>query len=132
MTTERIGVLIGLLHDDDIEQRRRAAESLAHLGPDALPAVLHLVQACGDADEQVREWSAAALESLPTPNTEVAEPLVALLSAPLDIAYWAATLLGRIGSPAGNAKHALTTTATQHPDPAVRRRAAWALEKIGE
>jgi HEAT repeat protein len=57
--------------------------------------------------------------------------LVALLTGPDPLpAYWAATLLGRLGEGASAAVAALATTLGA-ADLAVRERCAWALGKIG-
>ena len=111
--------------------RLDAAERLGRMAEAAAPAAADLVRACGDADEQVREWVVAALEGLgPPPEASVAElaPLVGS-EDPL-AAYWAITLLGRVGQAAKAALPVLKARLAS-PDEAVGRRAAWAIEKIG-
>jgi HEAT repeat protein len=56
--------LIAALTAPNPAVRSPAAEELSHLGPDARPAAITLVQACGDESEEVREWAVAALEEL--------------------------------------------------------------------
>ncbi|MCO6457167.1 MAG: HEAT repeat domain-containing protein, partial [Pirellulaceae bacterium] len=56
------------LSSPDAEVRRAAAERLASLEADARPAAVPLVRCCGDADERVREWAAAALEQMGPPD----------------------------------------------------------------
>jgi HEAT repeat protein len=115
-------------------ERTAAAEELARLGESAQLAAVPLVRAMGDEDGTVRDWGLAALESLGPPRAEDTVELVVLLAdAKLNIAYWAATLLGRLGADADATKvvPALVEAFTSHPDLAVRERAAWALGRIG-
>ena len=91
-----ISQLINDLNSDQLAVRRRAAEQLA-AAPDAAAAV-SLVRACGDADEQVREWAVAALEQLGPPDAADGPAILNLLTnANRDVRYWSATLLGRLG-----------------------------------
>jgi len=126
-----IANLVELLRSGDPATRLDAAERICHMAEDAAPAAVDLVRACTDADEQVREWVVAALEGLGAPP-EAAIPALAGLATsenPL-AAYWAITLLGRAGQAAKSAVPAVTAC-LQAADEAVRRRAAWAIEKIG-
>ena len=89
------------------------------------------MKACAD-DSSVSEWAVAALEELgPPPHESVAE--LAALAADTNalVAYWAITLLGRLGAAAAVAVNALAQPLESAPDSAVRQRAAWALGKIG-
>jgi HEAT repeat protein len=122
------------LKSSDAVVRAAAAEQLAHLEDGAQPAAVPLVLATADADESVRQWATAALESLGPPDPEQAAELAKLTSDPrLDVAYWSVTLLGRLGSDAGNADTvaALICALDNHPQSAVRERAAWALGEVG-
>lgn len=119
------------LQSPDVAERAAAAESLCHAGPDAAPAVLELVQACAD-DETVAEWATAALEELGAPPTESLEPLTKLASdSKSPVAYWAVTLLGRLGPAAIGSEKVLAALLHDSPDAAVQERAAWALGEIG-
>jgi HEAT repeat protein len=110
--------------------RRQAAEQLA-IVPDAAAAV-SLVRACGDGDEQVREWAVAALEQMGVPDDADAVALAELLVAEqADVRYWAATLLGRLGEQASHSVEPLIHTLDTDQTPAVRQRAAWALGRMG-
>ena len=123
--------LVVRLRDSDGKARLDAAERICHMAEEAAPAAVDLVGACGDDDEQVREWVVAALEGLGAPP-EASIPALGGLAAsenPL-AAYWAITLLGRAGQAAKSAVPAVTAC-LQSKDEAVRRRAAWAIEKIG-
>jgi HEAT repeat protein len=118
------------LNSSAAAERRHAAEQLA-LAPDAAAAV-SLVRACGDGDEQVREWAVAALEQMGVPDVADAVALAELLAAePGDVRYWAATLLGRLEEQASGAVGPLIRTLDTDQAPAVRQRAAWALGRIG-
>ncbi len=118
------------LHSADVAARAAAAEQLCHAGPDAAPATLELVRACGD-EASVREWAVAALEELGPPAKELVEPL-GKLAADNDatVAYWAVTLLGRLGPDAVGSEHKLAAVLEKSPDEAVRERAAWALGEM--
>lgn len=120
------------LGSPDVAVRVDAAEHLCRAGTAAAPAVADLVRACGDGDDQVREWAGAALEELGPPPTDTLAHLVPLVeaAAPLS-AYWAVTLLGRAGAAAAAALPVLTRRLAGPGDPAVRQRVAWALGKIG-
>jgi HEAT repeat protein len=126
--------LIHALADGNPTARVDAAAELARLAEGAQPAAVALVKAMGDEDGGVRDWALAALESLGPPTAEDQNAFVQLLSDPqLNIAYWATTLLGRLGPNADAAKvvPALIRALSEHPDLAVRERAAWALGRIG-
>jgi len=114
-------------------ERANAAQRLATLGdaPEAAAAAVPLVEACADADDQVRQWVDGALENLGPPRVEDLAALVSLLESDRPSqAYWAATLLGRLGPRAASARHALSQIATHHADANVAKRAASALKKI--
>ena len=102
-----VNALAAKLSDPAANVRAEAAEALAHLAEGAQAAAVPLVQAMGDADEDVRNWALAALESLGPPRFEDAPALSKLAADPrLDVAYWAVMLLGRFGGmsvPAQNA-----------------------------
>jgi len=122
------------LKSSNMALRASAAELLAHLEDGAQAAAVALVNATADADESVRQWSTAALESLGPPAASDAASMAKLTGDPrLDVAYWAVTLLGRLGPDAGHADivAALVCALDKHPETAVRERAAWALGQIG-
>ena len=117
------------LNSRELAVRRRAAEHLA-THPDAAAAV-SLVRICGDGDEQVREWTVAALEGLGVPEAADAAALAELLSdVHRDVRYWSVTLLGRLGPQAASAVGRLSGATGRDADPAVRQRAAWARAKL--
>ncbi|NDC53024.1 MAG: hypothetical protein EBZ74_01740 [Planctomycetia bacterium] len=127
-----IDVLIGRLTAADAATRADAAERLCRAGREAVAAAVPLVKACGDADEQVREWTVAALEDLGAPPPNTVADLVPLVSSDHAlVAYWATTLLGRSGRDAAAATAALAGCLDAAPDRAVAERAAWALGRIG-
>lgn len=124
--------LATLLSSGSGAEKRAAAEELARLEADAQPAAVALVQALDEEDDELRDWVVAALEGLGPPQPDSASELAQLAVSPgLDSAYWAATLLGRLGPQAATAVPALIESLTGHPELVVRERAAWALGKIG-
>src|SRR5260221_7131076 len=107
--------LIADLKSPTAATRAAAAEQLAHLEDGALSAAIDLVKAVADNDDSVRQWATAALESLGPPAPGDAEKLAQLLSDPqLDVAYWAATLLGRLESAAAASVPQLTAALSTH------------------
>jgi HEAT repeat protein len=124
--------LVAALAAEDATQRAGAAEALSRMGPEAGQAAVPLIVACGDSSEQVREWAVAALEEAGPPKVSDLERLAALLSnqSP-DVAFWAATLLGRLEADAGGAVPSLEAALSEDVAVSVRQRAAWALGKIG-
>lgn len=127
-----ITTLVERMSGPDAAERAAAAETLCRAGDGARSAAAALVIACGDPDDAVREWAAAALEELGAPPTELIPELTGLASAdhPL-VAYWAVTLLGRGGEGAGAAVPALGACLEPGNAIEVRQRACWALGKIG-
>src|SRR5262245_42700898 len=124
--------LIVDLQSKDAATRAVAAEQLTHLEEGARPAALNLVLATADADESVRQWATAALESLGTPASKDGPELAKLLAdGRLDVAYWAATLLGRLGPAAAPAVAALADSLETHVEIAVREQCGLALGQIG-
>src|SRR5437016_5913107 len=90
---------------DDAATRTAAAEELAKLADGAQPAAVALVKAMGDKEGAVRDWALAALEALGPPAADDTDELVQLLAdARLNIAYWAATLIGRLDEDVDAAK----------------------------
>ena len=99
---------------------------------DRQPAAVALVLACGDEDEEVRQWATAALEGMGAPEASDVGPLTSFLAGRSpDVGYWAATLLGRLKTEAAVAVDALARALSESPHLAVRQRAAWALGEIG-
>ncbi len=67
-------------------------------------AVVPLARACGDQEETVREWAVAALEELGAPPVaDLAVRASLLADQSVDVGYWAATLLRRLGEDAAPA-----------------------------
>jgi HEAT repeat protein len=110
-------------------ERRQAAEAAMILGESMGAAAAALAAHSGDSD--VGEPCIAALEKLGPPPVESLPALQELLSGDEMPAYWAATLIGRLGADGAPAAPQLITTATGAQPLAVRERAVWALGKIG-
>jgi HEAT repeat protein len=121
--------LIQALRSDDLPARQAAADALARAPlPEAALALVEAYAAAGDALESIT----SALEELGRPAASDVAALARLLDSPsLDVAYWAATLLGRAGNDAAAAVAPLVQALGQHAELAVRQRAAWALARIG-
>lgn len=129
--SQDVSELIAGLKDKELATRRTAAEALLRRGPEASQAAVALVEACGDEDEQVREAVGAALEEI-EPQEDSAAALAELLKhTNADVNYWAATLLGRTRTSNNEAIAALTQAVGDYTEVTVRRRAVWALGKIG-
>ncbi len=115
------------------DTRRRAGQSLSQLGAAARAAAVPLARAAGDVDESVRELAVAALEAMGAPDPADVPALTALLRhSSDDVAYWAATLLGRAEQQAASSAPALgRLLGDETVALAVRERSAWALGKLG-
>ena len=123
--------LLKQLNATDLPSQVAAAEELARLAEGARPAIVSLVQHCGSTDEDLRNWCTAALEEIGAPSVEQIDELALLASsANTDVAFWAATLLGRAGTLASSATTVLLERSTDRTSPEVQKRAAWALERI--
>jgi len=86
----------------------------------------------GTGDEATRGVCTAALEELGPPAAVLLPDLVVLTESEAgDVAYWAATLLGRLGAVAAPAVDPLTRLAVSQRPLAARERAVWALGEIG-
>ncbi len=127
-----VGNFSSQLSSEDVAQRRLAAERLAQDEEAARMSAPQLVKACGDVDHEVREWSVSALESLGVPPCDNLKELSLLLSDDNgDVVFWAATLIGRLGTAAAPATAALTEVLNASSHLPARERAVWALGKIG-
>jgi len=126
-----VEALATALKSDDVAKRVAAAEKIASLGESAANLAIPLVNALADENESVREFATSALEDCGAPAQDDVDRLEQLLgSSNADVAYWSATLLGRLGDGAIQAVEALKTAAAEHGSPEVRQRATWALGKI--
>ncbi|MEX0824814.1 MAG: HEAT repeat domain-containing protein [Pirellulaceae bacterium] len=121
------------LTDPEATTRAQAARSLAHSQSPLHTAILPLIRAAGDRDDEVRMWAAEALEMAGAPQASDVGSLAELLTSETDgeIAYWASTCLGRLGPQAAPAVDALLETLVHSSYLPVRERAAWALARIG-
>jgi hypothetical protein len=112
--------------------RLEAAEALMRLAEEAAPAAAALAVAAGEEDDEVREAAVGALEGLGAPPMALLGELTKILHDPqADRAYWAATLLGRLGAAAAPAVPDLIQVLGPAAPLAVRQRAAWALGQLG-
>jgi HEAT repeat protein len=119
------------LNSDDTSVRAAAVQALGRDLDQARLAAVTLVKATGNETESVRESAVAVLEKLGAPHADDLEQLAGLLSNTQDdIAYWAATLIGRCGPTALAASQSLSQ-ALAHPSTTVQQQAAWALGQLG-
>jgi len=129
---EDVGTLARQLQSGSVAQRAAAAEVLCRLGEGAGAAADAIVRACAD-DELVSQWAVAALEAMGPPPAASAHALAGLASdADERVAYWAITLLGRLGAAAESLTDVILSALERSPHPSVRQRAAWALGRIGK
>lgn len=115
------------------QTRLQSAEALATMSEAAAPASLQLLEAVGDGDQRVSEAATAALEGMGPPSVDSVDALAEKLSHPeASVAYWAATLLGRLESQAAGAVQTLCAVLANNSTPTqVRQRSAWALGCMG-
>jgi len=119
------------LQSVDLDKRIAAAEYFSQAGTGSAAAAIELVQACGDS-ESVSQFAVAALEEAGSPPVDSCGVLSELLKSPEAIvAYWAATLLGRLAGTAKDCQNALAKVLSGSSELSVRERAAWALGQIG-
>jgi hypothetical protein len=123
--------LAASLLTDKPSRRVAAAEQLATLGPEASPAALALVTACGNP--ALVDLCIGALEELgPAPVDQLPEIAKLVTAADEIVAYWSATLLGRAGEAAAPYLTPLETVAGNEAAAIeVRERAVWAIGKLG-
>ena len=127
----KISQCVTELQSSDSAVRAAAAERLCLLESEAQAAAVDLARAVVDPSEEVVEFAVAALESVGPPRAADVDELIGLLgNGEPDVAYWAATLLGRLGGEAATAATALASAAENHAADHVRQRAAWAVKKI--
>lgn len=119
------------LGSDDLQLRVDAATRLSQAGPDASLAAVELVRACND-QEEVQSMAVAALEDMGPPPVPSLESLKPLTQDPHPlVAYWAITLLGRLGLSADGCQSILADILQQSGEASVVQRTAWALGEIG-
>jgi len=129
---------IDALNSPDTLARRAAARHLAQSTELPDDAYLAFVRALdGERDDELFQWISAALENASAPEpkcvTELTEITGRFLNhqATEDAAFWAVTLLGRIGSEAAPAVSILSELLERADSPAIQFKSAWALGKIG-
>ncbi len=126
------------LAQGDLNSRIEAARQLAQVGTTPPAAAAELVRTLENPyEERLMQWVEAALENIATPPADQTEPLKQIVDRFLnestypDAAFWAATMLGRIGRGAATAVPTLTALLGRTDHPNVQFKAAWALGKIG-
>ncbi|MEW4563613.1 hypothetical protein AB1K70_13860 [Bremerella sp. JC770] len=114
------------------DERRSAAEACARDPDVAMAAIIPLCRCCSDSDDQVAQWSQAALEELGPPAADELNSLLELTTSAESTAYWAVTLIGRLEDKASPAAVPLARLIEQDDTPVeVRNRAIWAIGQMG-
>lgn len=111
--------------------RLAAAEKLLTHPAAARPLAADLLKLCACCDDALRETIVGVLEDLGPPPSDVLFAVVPFLEGQELQAYWAATLLGRLGKCAHPAVPALAAALAHSNLVPVRERCAWALGRIG-
>lgn len=112
----------------------KQAESLQQIaGEDSVTGLSQIVVALSAShDADVRMWSAEALETAIQPEPADLAALTQMLADDHDeVCYWAATMLGRLGTAAANAAATLESCARDSEYLPAREQAVWALCQIG-
>ena len=123
--------LIRNLSHTDTRLQADAAQQLAGMQEDAQPAILDLVKYCGSENEDVSNWCTAALESVGPPTSQQISDLIEYAKSDcVNIAYWAITMLGRAGPLALSSVGIIRDRINNTANPAIQRRAEWALKRI--
>lgn len=136
--SDAINKWVEQLRSDDPKSIASAAQALAQTDALITSAAIPLASRVGTLDDDANEWMVAALERLRDPSSEDAAPLAQILKSYLDAeanalqAYWAATLIGRIGPVAAPASCSLLAEcAGNASDKEVVSRSVWALAQFG-
>lgn len=120
------------LHRGTPEQQVRVLRNL--IGGEPVEGLAtRCVQLAGAHNDEVRMWAAEVLESSVKPAVSDVQPLAQLLANADDgeIAYWASTMLGRLGPEASAAATELEACVRESLYLPARERAAWAISRIG-
>lgn len=116
----------------DVDGRVAALRQIA--GQESVTGLTAIVvELAGSSDDEVRMWAAEALETAIKPLPMDIEALIQALDPgdDVDICYWAATMLGRLGTEASVAAAALEKCLAESMYLPARERAAWALCQLG-
>ena len=129
------------LGSDDRSTQRRALERLIHSPETAasvLPQLLSLVDPADDTEHECCELATAVLENCGPPPPELTCELQSWLNhADSTIthpnrAYWAVTLIGRLGSAGRSCVSTLAEIALTHTNLPLAQRAVWALGRMAD
>jgi HEAT repeat protein len=136
--TSSLNPTISRLASGDPFARIEAARQLAQAQSTPIEAAAELVRALENPyDDRLTPWVEAALEKIESPPAQQSPQFIQILQRFLqtsnspDAAFWATTMLGRIGSGAATAVPSLIALLDRVDHPNVQFRAAWALGKIG-
>lgn len=135
--SQPLEVLIDSLSSEDPRVAASAAESLAQSSASIQSAAVPLSIAAGSEDESLCEWASAALESLGSPNESDLDALSDLVKLYLEAkahpatAYWALTLMSRLGPTAATELGTIIQAAEFTGDASVKEKAVLCLGTIG-
>ena len=95
---------------------------------------LCVVELAGSSNDLIRMWAAESLERSIEPTEDEIPALIELLQTNEEgeVRYWAATMLGRLGTAAAEAGQALSDCLERSLHLPARERSAWALCQIGD
>lgn len=125
--------LIFELSHQDSQRRCSAIRKIAQGRRNRSGLTAAVILLVADKDDATRNWACEALETKIVPMPNEMSGLIELLRDKNDgeIEYWAATMLGRLGTMACGAAGVLANCLLDSPYLAARERAAWALSEIG-
>lgn len=119
------------LANADEGRRLTAAEKLMTTPELARQLAPELLALCATKDESLREVVMGAIEGMGPPSVSRAVEVGAFLAGEEAQVYWSATLLGRLGGPAGFAAEELAKVLSDSTSMTLRERCAWALGQMG-
>jgi hypothetical protein len=115
----------------DAVRRLASAEKLMRTPGLARALAPELLAICATENDALREVVMGAIEAMGPPKASRAREIACILASEETQSYWAATLLGRLGSEGGFAAGELATALRESPSTAVKERCAWALGQMG-
>ncbi len=120
------------LHHDSVTRQTETLREVA-ARKNVRGIAVRCVELAGSHDDEVRLTAADALETSVLPLADEIAPLAMLLDNADDgeVAYWAATMLGRLGPVASAATPELERCLRESLYLPARERAAWAISRIG-
>ena len=133
------------LESPNVAERLQAAEYASRNPDQCCEWAVALTKAAGDSSDAIAMAAAEALEMLGAPPASMLMQLIGLAKTCVNVslpkkngtnansetAYWAVTLIGRLGPKAAPATDCLIEILNQSDYLPVRERATWAISRIG-